>query len=369
MKNTATITFHASHNYGSVLQAYALQNVIESFGFENEIINLRTARQVDLYTVLTKRRGIKYIFKNASHLLYYNKLKIRYARFEDFINNKLKLTAKTFTSIDDIKKANLKYDCFIAGSDQIWNPVPSDFDWSYYLPFVKEGKRIAYAPSFGQLASQGNSETVRQIEQYLKDFDFISVREKGAQKNVEKILGISPEIVLDPTLLLNVSSWDKLIKKEPVIKGDYIFLYTLFADKEIIKIAKNISVLLNMPIVTSNFSNQFDVFTPFKKVFDAGPEEFLSLVKNAKLVLSSSFHGTVFSIIFHTPFFAIRGNTDARISNLLLGTGLECRTIDINDFVQKSNEAFLIDFKIADKNIIDLKKKSKSFLENAINEE
>lgn len=368
-KKTATVTFHASHNYGSVLQAYALQNVINDLGFDNEIINLRTDRQIDLYTVFTKRKGIRYVFKNASHLLYYKKLSLKYKRFEDFINNQLKLTDETFSSLEDIEKANLSYDCYIAGSDQIWNPVPADFDWTYYLPFVKSGKRIAYAPSFGQLASKGDEQTVEKINKCLKDFDVISVREKGAQKNVEEIVGVQPKIVLDPTMLLTKEDWEKSVNNDYKIDGDYIFLYTLFADKEIISMAKQLSEKLCMPVVTSNFSNQYDVFTPFNKAYDAGPLEFLSLVKNAKLVLASSFHGTVFSILFHMPFYSIRGGTDARISNLLSVTGLDDRTITIDNVSEKVKNAFSVNFEKADENLAQLRKESIEFLKNALSED
>ena len=97
-KKTATITFHAAHNYGSNLQAYALQQTIMRLGFENVIINLRTERQKDLYTVFTKRKGLKYLVKNFSHLVYYFPLKRAYQKFEDFITNKLVVTETIVTA-------------------------------------------------------------------------------------------------------------------------------------------------------------------------------------------------------------------------------------------------------------------------------
>lgn len=327
MKRTATVTFHASHNYGSMLQAYALQQIIKGLGFKNKIINLRTERQKDLYTVFTKRVGFKYILKNLSHLFYYYPLRRRYIKFESFLTDYLDLTEE-YTSLEQIEKAKTDYDIYIAGSDQIWNPVPADFDWAYYLEFVNKGKKISYAPSFGQLASLGGEDTQKRIAKDLKSFESITVREQRAAENVKKLSGKDAEIVVDPTLLLPKEKWLSLIVDRNKKKEDYIFFYTLFADSHRIKLVKEISKLTGLPVITSNFSNQYDVINPFIKAYDAGPIDFLHLIRDAKLSICSSFHGTVFSCIFNTPFFAIDGMDDARISTLLSSLGLEHRSVD-----------------------------------------
>lgn len=363
---TATITFHASHNYGSNLQAYALQRTLISLKYENVIINLRTDRQKDLYTVFTKRRGLRYFIKNLSHLFYYFPLRKAYVRFEDFINNKLLLTEE-FRTEEELENAEFDYDAYISGSDQIWNPVPADFDWSFYLSFVKKRKKISYATSFGQLAAVGNVEIQKRIISYLKDYDSISVREKRAADNVLKLIGEAPPIVLDPTLLLSKDSWLDLIKeKKRIIGKDYIFFYTLFADPKRMAIVKKMSKLLNLPVVVSNFSNQYDVINPFIKRYDSGPLEFLTLIRDAKLVIVSSFHGTVFSILFNKPFFAIDGLSDARIGTLLQLTGLENREITLSNVEQQSENAFNIDFKDSNRIIEAARKPSIEFLKNSI---
>ncbi len=367
-KKTATITFHASHNYGSNLQAYALQQIILDLGCDNEIINLRTARQKDLYTVFTKRKGVKYIFKNLSHIVWYRPLKKAYDKFEDFINNRLKIT-KEYASEEELYNANLDYDIYIAGSDQIWNPVPADFDWSFYLTFVKEGKRVSYAPSFGQLSATGDNDIRNRIADALKNFDRISVREQGAADNVKQLLGggRNPQIVLDPTLLLSKDRWMGMVKDEPrIVKKDYIFFYTLFADPERIKIVKRVSKTLGLPVVTSNFSNQYDVINPFIKHYEAGPLDFLTLVRDAKLVVVSSFHGTVFSTLLNVPFFAIDGMSDARISTLLKLTGLESREITISNVEEKCQQAYTIDFDGVNAKIEEARRQSMDFLKDCL---
>lgn len=366
MKSTATITFHASHNYGSNLQAYALQQVIISLGYNNQIINLRTEGQKDLYSVFTRRRGVKYIFKNLSHLLYYFPLKRSYNKFEDFINNRLILT-KEYNSEEELRNADLPFDVFISGSDQIWNPVPKDFDWSYYLTFVKSGKKISYAASFGQLASTGDESVENKIAASLSSYNSISVREAGAANNVLKLIGRTPTITLDPTLLLSKEMWLDLIKNEKKkIKGDYIFFYTLFADKERMKIIKKVSKTLGLPVVMSKFSNQYDVINPFIKRYDSGPLDFLALIRDAKLVVASSFHGTVFSTLLNVPFFAIDGMKDARISTLLEIAGLEDREITTNNVEGKCALAYDIDFNEANKRIEKARKPSLDYLRESL---
>lgn len=344
MKKVAIITFHAAHNYGSMLQAYALQTTIKDIGCECDVINFRTDRQKDLYTVFTKRKGIKYLLKNASHLLYYKSLKEKYDKFESFLDKHIKLTDMQYQSLEELENADFDYDYYISGSDQIWNPIPADFDWAYYLPFVKNGKRIAYAPSFGQLSSLGDEKTKAQISKYLYEYDRISVRESGSKRNVKELINKDVQVVLDPTLLLEKEKYDELVCKQTLVEGEFIFLYTLFATPEIIEVAKYFSKQLKLPIVVSNFSNQYDCINSFTKRFSSGPEEMLWFIKNARLVLASSFHGTVFSIIYKKPFYAIGGNTDARISTLLDITGLSARSIDKNNMKTKINQAFDISF-------------------------
>ena len=363
---TATITFHASHNYGSNLQAYALQYVIQSMGYENEILNFRTPIQKDLYRVIRHNLTFRSAIKNLLHLLYYKSLKNAEEKYESFIHNNLNITNE-YTSEDDLKAAKLEYDVYIAGSDQIWNPIPRDFDWAYFLSFVHKGKKMSYAPSFGQLSSLGNSDIQNRIANLLRQFDFISVRDKGTADNVKKLIGIAPPIVLDPTLLLDKNQWISLIaNKKKLIEGNYIYFYSLVATPERMNIIKRVAKTTGLPVVVSYFSNQYDVFNPFIKCYDAGPLDFLTLIRDAKLVVSSSFHCTVFSILLNVPFFAIDGMTDARIRTLLTTTGLENREITLANVEKKSMETFDIDFDRVNQCIEKARKPSFEFLKKSL---
>lgn len=332
---TATMTFHAAHNYGSSLQAYALQRTILELGHDNEIIDFRTSRQTDMYRVFTKRKGIKYVVKNLIRGMYYTPLQEKHHRFERFIDTKLLLTRERYTSLQELEQAAFDFDCYIAGSDQIWNPIPMDFDWSYYLPFVKHGKRIAYAPSFGPLSTLGDDSTQKQIREYVSLFDGVTVRDNNAAEKMRKLDMGDPKVVVDPTLLLDKASWEALVPQKRVHEGRYIFFYTLFADHEMIAMVKALSQKLGLPVVVSNFSNHHDAFNTFLKHYDAGPLEFLNLIYHAEAVITSSFHGTVFSVIFQKALYSIRGATDARISTLLNNLGMIDLTVSSVEDIRK----------------------------------
>ena len=365
MKTSATITFHASHNYGSSLQTYALQQTIQKLGLKNDIINFRTDKQKDIYSVITKRKGVKYAFKNLTHFIYYKPLKQKHKKFENFIKEDL-VTTKEISDFAQLQTKCQGYDYYIAGSDQIWNPIPADFDWAYFLPFAEKGKKISYAASFGPFAKPNDDVINDKIKNMLSDFKNISVREKASQSYIYSLIGQNGEVVCDPTLLLDAKSWRDFSKDGIRLNKDYILFYTLFADRQMLKMAKILSKKLKLPIVVTNFTNQYDVINGFIKKYDCGPKDFLALIENAKFVLTSSFHGTVFSIIFQKPFFSIRGMKDERISTLLKNFGFEDRAVDINDIESKVKTAYEIDFSNSQKKKNELKEIGIRFLKKSL---
>lgn len=365
-KKIATITFHASYNYGSCLQAYALQEIIKKIcrnDCEYKIINLRTNIQKEMYKSLYEKKGIK---NEIRKVLFFNKksqLKKKQVNFENFINNYLQLT-KEYKCFDELTKEKWNADYYIAGSDQLWNLQARDFDWANYLEFV-DGKKISYAASWGPKPQKWNEEEKERAKRDLERFEYLSVREKGSFDNVVELLGKEPELNVDPTLLLSKSEWEKIINKERMISFKYIFLYNL-KGKEYIDLAKKISNELKIPIVVSKFGNKYELIYGFKKRYDVGPLEFLNLIENAELVLSSSFHGTIFSILLNKPFFALKGMKDFRISTILEKMGLENRSIDFEDYKTKCKEAFNIDFTESEKLLEIERKKSEEYLKKAL---
>ena len=367
MKKISTITFHASHNYGSCLQAYALQETIKKIAnnkIEYEIINLRTPIQKEMYKLFFEKKDFKSFVKS---ILFYKNKKELYKKqelFELFLNNYLNLS-KEYSSLEELEKEQWSSDIYIAGSDQLWNKYAIDFDWANYLEFIKKGKKISYAASFGPRKQEWSKDEANRIKNNLKNFEYISVREKGSFDNVKKLIGVDAEVHVDPTLLLKKEEWEKILPNKKIYNKDYIFLYNL-KDKEYVKLAHKISKRLKLPVLISKDGKLEEIFYGFKRKFDVGPLEFLLLIKNAKLVLSSSFHGTIFSIIFHKPFFALKGKDDFRIQTLLKKMNLENRSIDFNDYKEKCKEAYNLEFNEADKLLEEERKKSKEYLERVL---
>lgn len=337
INNVGIITFHASHNFGSMLQAYALSKVVEQLGVNCEIINFQTDRQNDLYSIFTKRKGLKYKLKNLFSLVNYNSKVERYNKFSKFFRDNYKLGKFLYKNSDELKLNPPQYDAYICGSDQIWNYGILDSNLAYFLNFGNCIK-ISYAPSFGPM-NKDLFEYKELLSNCISDINYISVREYEGQEIIKDISGRAAEALIDPTLLLPVKDWDNIIEQSNMtIKGDYILFYTLYADKNMVRLVKKVSKYYKLPIVVPNISNQYDAFAPFEKRINCGPADFIKLIKNAKLVLSSSFHGNVFSIIFNKPFYALCTKGDNRINTLLLKMNLQDRILNSDNINNLSFE-------------------------------
>lgn len=366
MGKVGVITFHASHNYGSMLQAYALQQTIMRIGHSCKIINLRTKEQRKLYKPFVfsscwkaKVKALVFPFLAYADLCKHHK-------FEQFLSKQL-FTTKEILNPEALDECALGFDIYVSGSDQIWNTCCTDHVSSYFLDFVCDHKKIAYAPSMGPCPLQSISPKLYDfIGNALKSYHDISVRETGTADFVEKVTGRRPKICLDPTLLLEEEEWGKLAGNKPIIEGDYILFYSPFPTneqyREMLLISREVG--LRVVITTANGSFKLKYKKDIKYYVDAGPLEFLNLVKYAKFVVCASFHAVVFSIIFSRPFYAINGMSDSRVSNLLKLTKLEnyaLRPCEIKD-----TALCKIDFDIAKMNILKAKVDSMSFLESAL---
>lgn len=369
MIKTATITFHRAHNYGSALQAYALQTKLKSLGIDNTVIDFQKPIQRQMYSLFSKGLTYKSIRANLVKILYYRELKLHHKRFDDFINKNLRLT-EYFSNAMQMVAAPLQYDKYICGSDQIWNlRDTADGDECYFLTFVDNSyKKVAYAPSIGW--SDYEDEYKLKYKDLLKNFEYISVREETGANFLCELLNKKIETVLDPTLLLHQSDWDE-IAVAPPIKGEYIFCYSFGPlQKMTWEIAKQLSKQTGLPIASA-FLSKIDEVNSDIKLYDAGPCEFVGLIKNAKFICTSSFHGTVFSIIYHKDFLSsISGekhhDTDSRKIDLLNKIGLGNRLIDRVEDI--GIERFTTDYSTVEKSLQDQIEKSVSFLVTAINQ-
>ena len=370
MIKIGTITFHGAQNFGSVLQTYALQEFVKSLYAEAgkdclyNVINYRTEFQKSFYSIYKSVKNPKNIIKNAVAFKHRSALKVKSQKFEDFLSNHTNLTDEV-SKADELEKFASAFDFYISGSDQIWNVRAADFESAYYLNFVKSGKKLSYAASFGPLKIDWNTYNKEKYSLLLSQYSAISVRETGSANNVKELIGKDCEINVDPTFLLTKEQWQKIQTNENYNAGKYILLYCLEPSKKQLSMAKEISKKLNLPILVTRYNNKNDMINGFVKKYDCGPLDFLSYVDNAALVLSSSFHGTAFSMIYNKPFYVFGGMKDSRISSILKIANIEDRSIESFGDVERVS-LDTVDFSVVNEIICNEREKSKNYLQNAL---
>ena len=309
------LTFHRAHNYGAVLQCYALQTFLEQSGHDVEIIDYLLDDLLECYQWFNRNRIIRknllLSIKELSIILY---KKARYDNFNSFIANKLRIV-----KVDKILKE--PFDYIIIGSDQVWSvKLTKGFDNYYWgcFDFPNSTKLISYAASLEEFWDEQYNDKVKGL---LERFDSISVREDRIKQKLEKI-GVNKHIVtvVDPTLLLKQDMWNRIVPP-PSIKKRYVFYYQVRKSSLGMAYAKRIASERNLKLIV--LSASFDLNNS-KECITSSPSHFLGWIKYADFVVSSSFHGTVFSIIFNRPFVSISNHTkDDRVTNLLSRLHLE----------------------------------------------
>jgi hypothetical protein len=360
MKKIGILTFHNAYNYGAVLQAYALKKVI---GNNGEIINYSNNYFKTLEFFLKKNNDIK---RKILKVMFYRKFKERIDKFHLF--QQLLVDNKPLIEDNELYKLNDTYDLFVTGSDQVWNLQCSGYKTAYFLDFVQQAKKKnSYAASFG--SDHISKDNIQIIQKSLKDFQNISVRETSAKSIVEKLTGREVPVVLDPTLLLTNENWDELLynfKIKNKEKNKYILLYTVLNGDKIADYARKISKKTGLKLycITSSLRPQYGM----KCIRNAGPLEWLSMVKNAEIIITNSYHGLAFSLIYNKQFYIELlpppSQSNARILDLLEDLKLTDRII--ND---KNN---LNDNTFSYKNINDVIEKKRqdslNFLKETIND-
>lgn len=322
MKKVGIITFHNSYNCGSMLESFAIEKILEKQGLDAKIIDFQSLEQKELYNIKFKNNSIRNIVKNIIIIPARKKLKNNNARYEAFKNKNFKLT-KTYTKMEELNDKD--FDVVVAGSDQVWNITIEDGNDAYFLPWVKNAKKVAYAPSFGAKNIMEHTSDTEKYKNFINDFDAISIRENNGQKWIKDLCDIDVPVLVDPTLLLEAEDYD-LIKDDIITpkNEDYIFLYCPGFDREICKFVKKISEKYNLKVITwstkSYYTKNIKSFG-FELVECEDPAIYLSLIKNAKLVMTTSYHGTIFSTIYKKNFITIKNGgmygSDDRVRTLL----------------------------------------------------
>lgn len=375
------ITIEKVNNYGAELQATATIKVLQGMGYETEIIdycyyknwNFKDTRiSAPFVSMSVKGRlmyWVKYRLVNrivAKILpLLYPTVKRRIQRFEDFhkINTRM---SKRYLSMPELYQTKMDYDVYVVGSDQVWNPSASSSIEPYFLTFApKEAKKISYASSFG--VSNIPASLYEKYKRLLSNIDYLSVREQTGVCLVKTLTGRDATCVLDPTLLLNKKQWGNIMLAYPHMPSRYILVYQLLPSETLPSLAKSIAEEMKCPIYYLA-KRAYAVNAPngIRVIKDAGPAEFLWLIKNASCVVTNSFHGTAFSVNFCTPFYTVlnsKRGSNARITSLLNSVNLMGRIVYEGD---KLPFFSFYDANYVQKHIEMLRKDSTSYLEKAL---
>ena len=365
MKKIGITTFQKAHNYGAVLQAYALKNVLEKENNEVEFVDYISKNMEKQYKIIKiNKRNLFTRFRSfISALVYLKENKSRYNNFNKFINNNLKMTQK-YNSIEELKQNPPQKDIYITGSDQVWNPqITNGLSDVYTLNFGSDKiNRISYAASIGN-NNLGNED----YKNKLSKINYISVREETAQKLLQPIINKPINVVLDPTLLLNNKEWENLFDLKDREKEPYILTYHVSEYPEYVKIINDLSKKTGLKVITFEKRKKNNYNNILRCAYTDGPEEFVRLNKNAKYFVTTYFHASVFSIIFHKKLFVVPHNTTgSRMLDLLNKLGLKDRAFYTLEEFQKSNYDTEIDYKKVEE-ILELERnKSLDFLKRAL---
>ncbi|CCK78988.1 polysaccharide pyruvyl transferase family protein [Desulfobacula toluolica] len=316
MDKVGIITFHCAHNYGAVLQAYALKRTVQLLGYDSHLIDFRHPLMIKSHALFRDWKDLRSFVLNTFTILRYHKRKTRWSRFEQFMQEFLNLSEKRYSSYEELLNNPPPYDAFICGSDQIWNPH-SRLDHAYFLGFALkcEAKRVAYAPSFGVTSVPDNRKEM--LSDLISNIPHLSVRERQGRSIIKKLTDRDAEIVIDPSLLLTSEQWKKMAIT-PDIQVPYILVYCLDNSPVFFEVLRELKRKTNLMVVVVAPNPASRVKHGDHFIYDAGPREFLGLVNQAKCVCTNSFHGMAFSIAFQKPFYTVPHSlVNSRLSNLL----------------------------------------------------
>lgn len=384
MKTLGICIVCSNNNYGSMLQSFATLRLLGERDIKFEVIRYIKCKNAN-FVIKSIPRLFNRIVWSDKKMLIQKKLNlslrkdfkkhelIREKVFENFRNHEFKKYYTYFHGYSALKAGSLKYDGVLVGSDQLWSPsgLPTNF---YNLQFVEhDTPKISYASSFG--VKDIPNYQIRRTQNYLKRIEYISTRENNGKRIIKELINRDVPVVLDPTLMLTSDQWDNYVVDGFKCKEPYIFAYFLGTNLEHRLQVTKLSNDLNIKIVTLRHLDQYvkedEEFGDYAP-YNIDPLNFISLIKNALYVCTDSFHGSVFSILYHKKFVTMnrysksaKDSKNSRIDSLLSNLGLEDR--------RYSDNHRLIDIIKREINYIDVEKRltlmrdsSNMYLNNAL---
>ena len=340
------VTHYSATNMGAILQCFALQEALKELqpGALVKVLDFRRKERLhrplyaDVYKY--KAKGSLAPLKGLAHIYYAfrQRMKSGVSHTQEFIDKYLDLEKVSLTEDKFLDVSGKGFNVLVAGSDQIWA------DWSIQPYFLLGCSsyvdcKIAYAPSLGNIKSLSDR-AVSMLSTAISEFDYISCREEDGCDFISKMASIHCPCVPDPTFLLTRNQWRNIAKKpEKAPVRDFVFCYQISFEKMSLKIANAIADKYGLEVVFKRYVE------PYAFYADIGPSEFLWYIMNAKFVVTSSFHCTLFSVFFGTPFLSIRSDApQSRLTTLLKAVGLEDRLVlNLSQAMDLPDENFKVD--------------------------
>ncbi len=364
------LTFHYAHNYGAILQSYALREYLRSKGHSVRLLDYRNKAIASEYI-----GDLPYRYK-AKDLLHFRLLpkwlssrkdvnvaqpywRRRCESFNSFIDRFILEGEMNRLDAKGVQESDC--DAFVVGSDQVWNQyLERGIDPVYFLDFETKAKKIFYAASNGY--DHIPKESMEYYKRVLDPSTYVGTREKSLAEQINLHCHTKACFVIDPSLLLDADSYDTL-SSSTAIEKRYVMAYFIYEDKQTQIIAEFIARTLGLELIEfHNFYRR--ALKDHVQFTDKSPSEFLTYIKNAEFVVTNSFHGTAFSIIYQKKFYSVF-DKDARKGDLLASLGLESRHIFNACDVDLNEE---IDYQAVRSKLESLRQDSESFLLNALSE-
>lgn len=364
------ITMHKVLNYGSALQAYALQRKLFLMGYDNELIDYlfppvnkkKITISAIIQTIIIFLRNAVVGFPTAR----------KKKRFEAFYQNNFILSALSYNE-QNIKDNPPIYDAYITGSDQVWNPQFAGTDSNFFLGFAPSDKpKFSYASSFA--TTKIDSEFAPFYSKLLSKYDEISVRETTGVGIVKELTRKDATVCCDPTLLLTADEWKDLSDQSVFrLKEKFILVYILNymignVSNEVQKQIDYVQQTLGYKVVYL-VGRKEDAFRPNSILYKAGgPAEFVWLFRNAEFVITTSFHGVAFSLIHDKPLLGIvdkSNQDDSRLQSLLVAVGAEQSCIDYRDIINL-DKSHLLNLKCKTDKLDEMRRKSENYIETIL---
>lgn len=370
------ITYSRTRNYGGILQSYGLykylklnNNDVDFIDYIPRRCNINNKKEfVDEAASKSNLWGKNSLTKWIFSLLRYPAMRRTFSSFLNFMNENATFT-KPYYSIDELCLDVPEADVYITGSDQVWNSQFStnkELDLPFYLPFVKDAKKISYASSFGRDSIPDKDREI--VKNLLEQYDSISVRENSG-KEILRSMGIDSEVTVDPTILCPLEVWNVIADKR--VDTNYILLYQVTFNPQIYQLAKAVAAAegKKMIIITLDSKDKRKMKKGNIKIAPA-VEDWLSYIKYADGVITDSFHASVFSILFKRKFVTISGTRkemSTRISNLLNSVSLNSKEVNsfcVEEVLNVLNQS--VDWDECHNKLNSLRIESKEWLDKAL---